>query len=558
MTTITWNTGVSGDWTTSSDWVPAQVPGSSDDAQFNGFGFETITVSTSIAVNSITIGNVVASVAVTGTLTVGSGPDDVEGNLSANGGKISFTSPGTLTNNGNITANSGSIFIGGSLAGTGIVSLQNGGTIEFGGSVNQNQSIIIQGSDQLTLDQPQSFAGTITNFIVGDVLQLGTAVTAVSYANNDLKLRINDTAQTLDLAVVGTYSLSNFTLAVSGETTTINVAGTNSSPPGLGAAGNSVNYISGSSGVTIDPTITIVPNGATTFAGATISITGGGLTGDILATNTTGVAILQTYDAATETLTLSGRDTLSDYQHILQFVTFVSTSADATNGGANDTRTVSWVLTDGLSNSTAVTSTIDVQPACFVEGTRIATERGAVAVEDLREGDRVLLESGDDPAPVVWIGRRHVACARHPKPRQVWPVRIAADAFGPGRPCRDLWLSPDHALFVGNVLIPVMHLINGVSIARVPVDAVTYYHVELPRHDVLLAEGLPCESYLDIDDRANFDNGGDAMRLYPDFSTPAVNLAAMWELKGCAPLVIRGPELEAARVLVNGRVAAAG
>ncbi len=66
-------------------------------------------------------------------------------------------------------------------------------------------------------------------------------------------------------------------------------------------------------------------------------------------------------------------------------------------------------------------------------------------------------------------------CARHPKPRQVWPVRIAG-TFGAGQPHSDLFLSPDDAVYVKGVLIPIRHLINGSTIAQVPVDHVTYCH----------------------------------------------------------------------------------
>ena len=55
-------------------------------------------------------------------------------------------------------------------------------------------------------------------------------------------------------------------------------------------------------------------------------------------------------------------------------------------------------------------------------------------------------------------------------------------------------------MFVDDVLIPVKYLINGVTIEQVPVQEVTYYHVEVPHHAVLLAEGLPAESYLDTGD----------------------------------------------------------
>ena len=85
--------------------------------------------------------------------------------------------------------------------------------------------------------------------------------------------------------------------------------------------------------------------------------------------------------------------------------------------------------------------------------------------------------------PVVWIGQRTVNCARHPKPETVWPVRIAPGAFGDNVPARDLYLSPDHAVFVNDVLVPVKLLVNGTSIMQIKRDRVTYYHVELPRHD---------------------------------------------------------------------------
>jgi Hint domain len=187
---------------------------------------------------------------------------------------------------------------------------------------------------------------------------------------------------------------------------------------------------------------------------------------------------------------------------------------------------------------------------CFRAGTRIATERGEVAVEALAIDDSVQLASGRGYAPARWIGRRRVDCSRHPEPRKVWPVRVSKDAFGEGRPQRDLWLSPDHAVFVDGVLIPVRYLINGRSIVQVPVDDVTYYHVELPCHDVLLAEGLPVESYLDAGNRQNFANGEGPIALHADFASEA------WEAAGCAPLVVTGPILDGVRRRLERREAA--
>ncbi len=188
------------------------------------------------------------------------------------------------------------------------------------------------------------------------------------------------------------------------------------------------------------------------------------------------------------------------------------------------------------------------QVLCFAAGTRIRTDRGEVAVEDLREGDRVWSVLGECFEPVQWIGRRPVNCSAHPQPEKVQPVVITAGAFGPGLPARDLWLSPDHALFVNDVLIPAKLLVNGTTIRQVAVDTITYFHVELPTHDVLLAEGLAAESYLDVDDRSSFANGGEVVALHPDFA--AHRWERRWEAESCAPLYLVGPQVEAARALV--------
>ena len=61
---------------------------------------------------------------------------------------------------------------------------------------------------------------------------------------------------------------------------------------------------------------------------------------------------------------------------------------------------------------------------------------------------------------------------------------------------------------------------------------------------MLLAEGLPAESFLAMKDGSNYPNRLGQIRLYPEFS------ARMWEAFGCAPLIVTGPELAAARALV--------
>ena len=149
----------------------------------------------------------------------------------------------------------------------------------------------------------------------------------------------------------------------------------------------------------------------------------------------------------------------------------------------------------------------DLTVPCFAAGTRILTPAGEVPVEALEAGDLLVLASGRT-ARVRWIGRRRVDCRAHSAPRAVMPVCIRAGAIAPGVPARDLFLSPDHAVYVDGMLIPVRCLINGRSIVQLVADAVTYFHVELPRHDVMLAEGLAVESYLDTGNRSVFANAG--------------------------------------------------
>jgi len=96
-------------------------------------------------------------------------------------------------------------------------------------------------------------------------------------------------------------------------------------------------------------------------------------------------------------------------------------------------------------------------------------------------------------------------------------------------------------VFIEDVLIPIKRLINGSTIVQVRMDRIAYYHIELPAHDVMLAEGLPVESFLNTGDRGDFVNGGGQVRLHPEFNVLA------WEAMGCARLVLVGPELDAAR-----------
>lgn len=181
--------------------------------------------------------------------------------------------------------------------------------------------------------------------------------------------------------------------------------------------------------------------------------------------------------------------------------------------GADTTASFTLQGIPGGSTITFDNTTDTVVFACFLRGTRIATPYGEVAVEDLRPGDWVLtLNKGR--APIRWIGRRVLDPLMIERPRDAWPIRIQQGALSDNVPHRDLLVSPDHCLFVQDVLIPAKLLVNGTTIVQEEYeDPFEYFHIELESHDVVLAEGMLAETYLDLGNRHMFLGPGVAQVL---------------------------------------------
>ena len=175
---------------------------------------------------------------------------------------------------------------------------------------------------------------------------------------------------------------------------------------------------------------------------------------------------------------------------------------------------------------------------CYARGTMIRTPDGELPIEKLRRGKQVitLIDGEEVPQTVTWLGHRRISLAGHPRPETVAPIRIERDAIADGMPHRDLLVSPDHAIFVDGMLICARQLMNGTTIRReLDWTAVDYYHAELDEHAILLAEGLPAESYLDTGNSGFFANSGAPLVLHPDL-TDETDYPTR-EANSCAPFV---------------------
>lgn len=205
-----------------------------------------------------------------------------------------------------------------------------------------------------------------------------------------------------------------------------------------------------------------------------------------------------------------------------------------------------FIVTSFAGNTTVA---LDAMVICYLAGTRILTEAGEVAVEDLRIGDAVAARFGG-LRRIKWIGRQSFAgrFARN-NPAQV-PVRIAAGALGEGVPRRDLFVSSGHSMLLGEVLVLARDLVNGVTIRQeAPPEALHYYQLELETHDCVLAEGAWSETYADAPGMRNaFHNAAEFWHLYPEH-VPVEELAL------CAARPQAGAALEAALRPVAARAA---
>lgn len=139
------------------------------------------------------------------------------------------------------------------------------------------------------------------------------------------------------------------------------------------------------------------------------------------------------------------------------------------------------------------------QFVCFAADTLIATPQGHCVAGDLRRGDLVFTLDGGH-RDILWAGCKTVIGSG-----ANCPVLFEAGSIGNDRPLR---LSQQHRVLVRSpmaelmfgaqeVLVPAKALVNGHGIRFALCATITYVHLLLDSHQILIAAGgAPCESLL--------------------------------------------------------------
>jgi len=264
-----------------------------------------------------------------------------------------------------------------------------------------------------------------------------------------------------------------------------------------------------------------------------------------------GTSAVHTYSFAQTAFQNGGSDTLN-----ISLTNTINSSGVETvklnvNGSASsevyqNTNLSNYGITSNFSSVSGLTATPIV---CYAKGTLIHTERGYISVEKLKVGDGVRTVSGSYE-PIVWLGHRSVDIKRHTNPAEANPVRICKDAFGIDQPSSDLFLSPLHSVYVDGIFIPAIDLVNGTTVIQEKRSQITYYHIELPTHNAIYAQGLTAESYLDDSNRNFFidDTTGQVVDMTAQFAEKTTTQQeAKASTQWFATVLRNGPEVEAVK-----------
>ncbi len=190
--------------------------------------------------------------------------------------------------------------------------------------------------------------GTLTLSGTASLANYQTALRSITYANSGgdaptagsrtLSIQVND--GDVNSAVV---------------TSTINVSAVNDRP--VLTAGGVLTYTEGDGATVLDGTLTVLDGDHALLQGASVRFTGGFIAGQDQLNFTDANGISGNWDGGTGLLTLTGTASVANYQAALRSVSYRNLAGDNPTAG---NRTLSYLASDGLADSLAVTSTVTV------------------------------------------------------------------------------------------------------------------------------------------------------------------------------------------------------
>ena len=300
------------------------------------------------------------------------------------GGSHQYLEEGTYTTTVTINDDGGSTNGNSSTTDTGVTMIADAPLTGSGVTENGTQDVPLTGPVATFTDANPN--GSVSDFTATVTWGDGTAATSATITESGGVFTVTGTHT---YTVQGTYMPTVSIVDDGGSTATVTDTFDIVHAPPTVTAGGTATYI-GAGAVTLDAGVTVSdPDSGGDLAGATVTISTGFIAGDTLEIGgqTSGTITDSggtiNYAFAGTTLTLSGTDTLADYQAALDSITysFTPSNGDATKGGTDTSRTISWTVNDGApSNGTSTAASTLLVPTTPVV-TAVAASVNASASE---------------------------------------------------------------------------------------------------------------------------------------------------------------------------------
>lgn len=312
--------------------------------------------------------------------------------------------------NTGFTENGGAVTVGGGLQFQDDGGYLNRATVTIGTGFTTGDTLAVGNLPAGLSASYNAATGILTLTGNGTVADYLTALNSVTFNTLSEDPTVNSATRTLVWQVRDDTGLSS---ATSSSTLTLTPL---ADKPVVGNVPASWSYTEDDGARVLAPTLTLTDPDDTQLSGARVFLGGAGYLNDgreLLSAVTTGTQITASFDMATGVLTLSGVDSVANYQRVLRSVTYKNTADydnpnnlvdNITLDAVTRTRTLSWEVTDansdgaGAATSVVQNTTItlvnanelpqvdniqgNTAPLDYTEGGDPATLEGVLNVED--------------------------------------------------------------------------------------------------------------------------------------------------------------------------------